>query len=124
MDYNKIEDSFNSNILSERIEARIFDLQKNNGYGFDPFTIIAIVGLIVNVVKMIIACRQLNKMAKRNLKRNGLASRLFFKNSLYEPLREKYGDEIAAKVTEEAKLMFLDGTIEKCLGVNLDNENE
>lgn len=43
---------------SESIAAKIMlSLQEKHGYAFDPFTIIMIAGIIINVIKLIYECR-------------------------------------------------------------------
>lgn len=43
---------------SESIAKKIANkLQEKHGYGFDPFTIIMIAGLIINVIRLIYECR-------------------------------------------------------------------
>lgn len=43
---------------SESIATKIAaKLQNKHGYGFDPFTIIMIAGLIINIIRLIYECR-------------------------------------------------------------------
>lgn len=43
---------------SESIAKKIANkLQEKHGYGFDPFTIIMIAGLIINIVRLVYECR-------------------------------------------------------------------
>lgn len=47
---------------SESIATKIANkLQEKHGYGFDPFTIIMIAGLIINVIKLVYECRNSKK---------------------------------------------------------------
>jgi len=43
---------------SESIATKIMlSLEEKHGYAFDPFTIIMIAGIIINVIKLIYECR-------------------------------------------------------------------
>lgn len=80
-----------------------------NGYGIDPFTIITIITLIWKAYQLYKACKVPKEMLKNNVRRNGLASRIFFKKQVYDKLiASGVSDEQAHKMVEDLKKEFLE----------------
>lgn len=81
----------------------------SNGYGIDPFTIITIITLIWKAYQLYKACKVSKELMKNNIRRNGLASRVFFKKQIYDKLiAEGVDEETAHRMTEDLKKEFLE----------------
>ena len=81
----------------------------SKGYGIDPFTIITIITLIWKAYQLYKACKVPKEMLKNNVRRNGLASRIFFKKQVYDKLvASGVSDEQAHKMVEDLKKEFLE----------------
>jgi len=79
-----------------------------NGKGFDPFTIIAIVSIIIQAFRLYQSCKSSKEFLKRNVERNGLASRMFFKKFVFDKLLEQgVSPEVAQEMVEDLKQEFL-----------------
>jgi len=75
---------------------------------FDPFTIIAIISIIMQAYRLYQACKANKEILRRNVERNGLASRTFFKKFVYDKLIEKgVSPEVAQEMVEDLKKKFL-----------------
>jgi hypothetical protein len=80
-----------------------------NGYGIDPFTIITIITLIWKAYQLYKACKVTKEILKNNVRRNGLASRIFFKTQIYDKLvAEGVDSDKAHEITEQMKKEFLE----------------
>lgn len=78
------------------------------GKGFDPLTIIAIISLIIQAWRVYQSCKVANHILKKNVERNGLASRLFFKKMIYDKLIENnVPADTAWQMVEELKKEFI-----------------
>lgn len=79
-----------------------------NGYGIDPFTIITVITLLWKAYQLYKKCKVPNDILKNNVRRNGLASRIFFKKQIYDKLIEAgVPEDKACKLTEEFKKEYL-----------------
>ena len=72
---------------------------------FDPITIITIIGIAINVIKIIYECRKKQKVMKFLLRKNGIATKLFIKEKLYSELIKsginEENSELACKKIKE-----------------------
>jgi hypothetical protein len=81
----------------------------SQGYGIDPFTIITIITLIWKAYQLYKACKVPKELLKNNIKRNGLASRIFFKKQIYDQLIQKgVSPENALAIIEDLKKEFIE----------------
>lgn len=55
---------------------------KDKRYGFDPFTIIAIINCIIGIVRLIYECRKNRVTAKKLMRKPGLVSRFMMKRAV------------------------------------------
>ncbi len=95
--------------MTEQDIEKIVKDKFSNGYGFDPFTIITIITLIWKAYQLYKACRVSKEILKNNVRRNGLASRIFFKKQVFDKLIEQGVDsEKALAIVEELKKEFLE----------------
>lgn len=79
-----------------------------NAKGFDPFTIIAIISIIMQAFRLYQSCKSSKELLRRNVERNGLASRVFFKKFIYDKLIEKgISPDVAQEMVEDIKQEFL-----------------
>jgi hypothetical protein len=91
------------------IEKFVNEKYGPQGKGIDPFTIITIITLLWKAYQLYKACKVPKELLKNNVRRNGLASRIFFKKQVYEKLIEKGVDpDTALQMTEDAKKEFLE----------------
>lgn len=68
----------------------IGDQISNKLYGFfDPITILMIIGVAINVIKIIYECRKKNKLTNFLLKKNSLIAKIFIKKNIYDQLIAK-----------------------------------
>lgn len=89
--------------VKEMVEKRLV-----NGKGFDPFTIITIITIIWKAYQLWAKCKLSKELAKNNVRRNGLASRLFLKKQVYDKLVEQNIDsDKAYQLVEDLKKEFL-----------------
>lgn len=76
--------------LPEENMFAIYGKINNKLYSFfDPITILMIIGIAVNVIKIIYECRRKSKVMKFLLRKNSLASRIFIKENIYDKLIEQ-----------------------------------
>lgn len=91
------------------IEKFVNEKYGTEGKGIDPFTIITIITLLWKAYQLYKACKVPKELLKNNVRRNGLASRIFFKKQVYDKLVEKGIDpDTALQMTEDAKKEFLE----------------
>jgi hypothetical protein len=91
------------------IEKFVKEKYSNDAVGIDPFTIITIITLLWKAYQLYKACKAPKELLKNNVRRNGLASRIFFKRQIYDKLVEKGIDpDKALQMTEDAKKEFLE----------------
>jgi len=90
-------------------ELNVYIIEKlQNRKGFDPFTILAIIAIIMQAYRLYQNCKAGKAILKRNVERNGLASRVFFKQFVYDKLIEKgVSGDAAQEIVEELKQEFL-----------------
>jgi hypothetical protein len=68
---------------SEAIARKIHQkLVKNYGYSFDPFTIIMIAGLIINVVRLIYECRNSKEDRVSMLRNPSLVEKIILRRAI------------------------------------------
>jgi hypothetical protein len=95
--------------MTEQDIERIVRERYSEGYGIDPFTIITIITLIWKAYQLYKACKVPKELLKNNVRRNGLASRIFFKKQVYDKLiAEGVAPENALKMVEDLKKEFLE----------------
>lgn len=95
--------------MTEEDIAKIVHEKYSNGYGIDPFTIITIITLIWKAYQLYKKCKVPKELLKNNVRRNGLASRIFFKKQIYDKLVEAgVTDEKAHQITEDFKKEYLE----------------
>lgn len=95
--------------MTEEDIKKIVTEKYSNGYGIDPFTIITIVTLIWRAYQLYKKCKVPKELLKNNVRRGGLASRIFFKKQIYDKLIEAGVDEDKAfKITEDFKKEYLE----------------
>lgn len=74
-------------------EENIFAISNkvhNKLYGFfDPITILMIIGIAVNVIKIIYDCRKKSKVMKFLLRKNSIVAKIFIKENIYDELIKK-----------------------------------
>jgi hypothetical protein len=91
------------------IEKFVNEKYGTQGKGIDPFTIITIITLLWKAYQLYKACKVPKELLKNNVRRNGLASRIFFRKQVYDKLIEKGIDpDTALQMTEDAKKEFLE----------------
>ena len=74
---------------------------------FDPMTILMIIGIAVNVIKIIYECRKKQKVMKFLLRKNGMAAKIFVKEKLYsELIKVGINEENSALACEKIKEMY------------------
>jgi hypothetical protein len=102
-----MEEDF-SNITEKDIENAI-SKSFTDRYGFDPFTIIMIVGLIFQAIQIIQQCRMPKSLIRENARREGLAYRRFVKRQIYDKLLEKgIEEEQVTKIVADIKKLFME----------------
>jgi hypothetical protein len=95
--------------MTEQDIEKIVRDNYSEGYGIDPFTIITIITLIWKAYQLYKACKVPKELLKNNVRRNGLASRIFFKKQIYDKLiAEGVSSENASKMVEDFKKEFLE----------------
>jgi hypothetical protein len=94
----------------EEVNAYVIE-KLTNGKGFDPFTILLIISIIIQAFRLYQSCKVSKEILKNNIKRNGLASRTFLKRFVYDKLIEKgVSPEVAHQMVEDIKQEFLSRT--------------
>lgn len=94
--------------MTEADVEKIVRSRVQNGYGFDPLTIIAIISAAIQIYKLIKACRQSEKLLKASAKRQGLAYRIFVKNNFLNKIKElNVADEVAEQILEDLRQEFI-----------------
>jgi predicted amidophosphoribosyltransferase len=79
-----------------------------NGYGFDPMTIMAIISAAIYIFKIIRACKQAQSLLKSSAKRKGLAYRIFVQKNFLNKMRELNVDDVVAEeILEELRLKYI-----------------
>jgi len=95
--------------MTEEDVSKFVRQRYSNGYGIDPFTIITIITLIWKAYQLYKACKVPKEMLKNNVRRNGLASRIFFKKQVYDKLvANGVPHEKAHDMVEDLKKEFLE----------------
>lgn len=72
--------------MNEEDIAKIIHSKFENGYGFDPFTLLTIISICISVYRVIKECRAAKAVIVSAARRKGLAYRTFVKNKLRDPL--------------------------------------
>lgn len=94
-------------MTEEEVSAYVTE-KLTNGKGFDPLTILAIVSIIIQAWRLYQSCKSTKEVLKRNVERNGLASRVFFKRFVFDKLIEKgVTPDVAHEMVQELKKEFL-----------------
>lgn len=93
-------------------EKDISDLVRDkysNVKGIDPFTIITIITLVWRAYQLYKQCKVSKEILKNNVRRNGLASRIFFKKQIFDKLVSAGVDsDRAHQIMEDFKKEFLE----------------
>jgi hypothetical protein len=96
-------------MTEEDIEKFVKEKYSEDAIGIDPFTIITIITLLWKAYQLYKACKVSKELLKGNVRRNGLASRIFFKRQIYDKLiAQGIDSEKAHQITEDAKKEFLE----------------
>lgn len=94
--------------MTESDVEKIVRSRVQNGYGFDPLTIIAIISAAIQIYKLIKACRQSEAILKASAKRKGLAYRIFVRNNFLNKIKElNVSDEVAEQILEDLRQEFI-----------------
>ena len=72
--------------MNEEDISKIIHSKFENGYGFDPFTILTIISICISVYRVLKECKAAKAVIVSAAKRKGLAYRTFVKNRLKDPL--------------------------------------
>jgi hypothetical protein len=80
-----------------------------NGYGFDPMTIMAIIYAAIYIFKIIKDCKQAQSLLKSSAKRKGLAYRIFVQKNFLNKMKElNVDDTVAEEILEELRLKYIE----------------
>jgi len=94
-------------MTEERIKE-IVEGKLQKAYGFDPLTIITVISILIQAYKLYKKCKSTDTLLKRNVRRNGLASRIFFRKVASDLVAEAKIDPVVAdEIVEEFKAEYL-----------------
>jgi len=94
--------------MTEADVERIVKNRVQTGYGFDPFTIIAIISAAIQLYKIIKQCRQADNLLKSSAKRKGLAYKIFVERNFLKKMKElNVNDEVAQQILEDLRLEYI-----------------
>jgi hypothetical protein len=90
--------------MTEEEIKKYVEEKLTNGKGFDPLTILAIISILIQAWRLYQSCKVSKELLKNNIKRNGLASRVFLKRFVYDKLIEKgIPEDVAHSMVEDIK---------------------
>lgn len=94
--------------MTEEDISKIIHSKFENGYGFDPFTLLTIISICISVYKLIKECRATKAIMVAAAKRKGLAYRTFIKARLRDPIiLSGVNPDTADKIIEELRKAFI-----------------
>lgn len=94
--------------MTEEDISKIVHSKFENGYGFDPFTLLTIISICISVYRVIKECRAANAIVVAAAKRKGLAYKKFVKSRLVDPLvLSGINPDTVDEIVEELRKAFI-----------------